>query len=221
MHRSASVRKTTDAQLTQQARWLQGGKCVSCSFSPIGERTDALTQPTCDTYAVGTDAGPTRLKIKLARAREVPPRGTGRPETSPRFIRMSPNWRIFYRAGKTQKAFSSIKMDRCPMAANPVVTPAKPKRRTGRPTRAEASAKALAGVNLAEVNPELILRAIAADVSMPGTARVQAARSLLALENAPPPVREKLGKKELRARAAATAGEGTDWNGLLRWPPEQ
>ena len=109
------------------------------------------------------------------------------------------------------------------MAGKPAVTPGRPKRKRGRPTRAEASAKALAGVNLAAVDPVVVLRTIAADCSMPGTARVQAARSLLALENAAhvPPIRERMGKKQQREQAARTAGAGTGWDGLLGWPPPE
>jgi len=46
------------------------------------------------------------------------------------------------------------------------------KKRGGRPTR--ASAKALAGVDTASVDPRAILKLIAADPSAPATARVQA-----------------------------------------------
>ena len=53
-----------------------------------------------------------------------------------------------------------------------------PKR--GRPSRREASAKALRGVNLAEIDPAGMLRAIAADASAPAaTARIAACRALL------------------------------------------
>ncbi|MFD1984204.1 hypothetical protein ACFSOZ_30755 [Mesorhizobium newzealandense] len=50
----------------------------------------------------------------------------------------------------------------------------------GRPNRAAASAKALAKVNVDAVNPLQILREIASDSSAPASARVAAARSLLA-----------------------------------------
>lgn len=58
----------------------------------------------------------------------------------------------------------------------------KPKRlkSPGRPSRAEASAKALVGVDLAAINPREILLTIAANTSAPATARVQACRALLA-----------------------------------------
>jgi hypothetical protein len=60
------------------------------------------------------------------------------------------------------------------------------KRKRGRPKRASASVRALAalvaaGIDPAEVDPRVILRSIAADVSAPATARVAACRSLLML----------------------------------------
>jgi hypothetical protein len=56
--------------------------------------------------------------------------------------------------------------------------------RRGRPTRAEAPAKALAGVDLSSVDPLDVLRAIAADESAPASARVSACRELRAAERA-------------------------------------
>ena len=56
----------------------------------------------------------------------------------------------------------------------------KPKRR-GRPSRAEASAKALADVDLTAIDPRRVLIMIAADPSSPATARVAACRALLNL----------------------------------------
>jgi hypothetical protein len=55
----------------------------------------------------------------------------------------------------------------------------KPRRSRGRPTRAEASRKALAGVDLGSVDPLDVLRAIAADTSAPASARVTAAKALI------------------------------------------
>ena len=60
------------------------------------------------------------------------------------------------------------------------------KRKRGRPKRASASVRALAalvaaGIDPDEVDPRVILRSIAADVSAPATARVAACRSLLML----------------------------------------
>jgi hypothetical protein len=57
--------------------------------------------------------------------------------------------------------------------------PMKKQAKRGRPTRAAASAKALATVDLAGVDPRLILQQIAADASAPASARVMAARALL------------------------------------------
>ena len=62
---------------------------------------------------------------------------------------------------------------------------AKPRRDRGRPSRAEASAKALAalqaaGIDVTDIDPRLILQAIAADPSAPASARVSAAKALLA-----------------------------------------
>ena len=53
------------------------------------------------------------------------------------------------------------------------------KRRGGRPRRAVASAKALAGVDLSTLDPLAVLRGIAGDTSAPATARVAACRALL------------------------------------------
>ena len=54
--------------------------------------------------------------------------------------------------------------------------------RRGRPTRAQASAKALAGLTIdpAMVDPKLILAQIMVDTSAPAAARVSAAKALLA-----------------------------------------
>lgn len=52
------------------------------------------------------------------------------------------------------------------------------KRKRGRPTRAAASKKALKGVDLSGVDPEQILREIAADSSAPAAARLAAVREL-------------------------------------------
>jgi hypothetical protein len=65
------------------------------------------------------------------------------------------------------------------MVDDPAATPRKPRRKGGRPSRAEASAKALLGVDLTAVDPVAILRAIAADKSQPGSTRVSACRTLL------------------------------------------
>ena len=55
-------------------------------------------------------------------------------------------------------------------------------KRKGRPSRAVASAKALAALQIdpASVDPRAVLQSIAADTSAPATARVGACRALLA-----------------------------------------
>jgi hypothetical protein len=53
-----------------------------------------------------------------------------------------------------------------------------PKRR-GRPTRAQVSAKVLAGIDPSKVDPWLILATIASDASAPAAARVAACRVLI------------------------------------------
>jgi hypothetical protein len=59
-----------------------------------------------------------------------------------------------------------------------------PRRGRGRPGRAEASAKALADVDLSKFDALAVLRSIAADESAPASARVAAVRELLAAETA-------------------------------------
>jgi hypothetical protein len=63
--------------------------------------------------------------------------------------------------------------------------------RRGRPSRAEASAKALRGVDVSACDPLDVLREIAADRSAPASARVAAAKEL---------------------RAAAVAAKADAWN---------
>ena len=67
------------------------------------------------------------------------------------------------------------------MVDDPAATPSAPRRKGGRPSRAEASRKALLGVDLTVCDPVAILREIALDRSMPGSTRVQACRTLLGL----------------------------------------
>jgi hypothetical protein len=69
------------------------------------------------------------------------------------------------------------------MVDDPTATPTKPKGKGGRPSRAEASAKALRVVDLTAVDPVAILREIAADRSQPGSTRVSACRTLLGLSD--------------------------------------
>jgi hypothetical protein len=72
------------------------------------------------------------------------------------------------------------------MVDDPVATPRKPRRKGGRPPRAEASTKALLGVDLTAVDPVAILREIAVDRSMPGSTRVAACRALLGVQDPDP-----------------------------------
>jgi len=88
------------------------------------------------------------------------------------------------------------------MVEDPPATPRKPKRKGGRPSRASASAKALLGVDLTRVDPVEILRAIAADRSMPGSTRVMACRTLLELQDQEP---EEHGDGDTRINARAAA----------------
>ena len=63
----------------------------------------------------------------------------------------------------------------------------KRKRKVGRPTRREASKVALSGVDPTTVDPIAVLRTIAADKSAPASARVAAAKALLAGQRAEQP----------------------------------
>src|SRR5262249_13121948 len=87
------------------------------------------------------------------------------------------------------------------MVDDPPATPSKPKRKGGRPSRAEASAKALRGLDLTAIDPVSILRAIAADLSAPASARVAACRALL--EQDQEPGDHGGGDTRINARAAA------------------
>jgi hypothetical protein len=95
------------------------------------------------------------------------------------------------------------------MADDPAATPRKPRRKGGRPSRAEASAKALLGVDLTTVDPVAILRAIAADRSMPGSTRVAACKALLGVKDQGPAedsaVGSNLGQRAIRLMAARKA----------------
>ena len=88
------------------------------------------------------------------------------------------------------------------MVDDPTATPKAPKRKGGRPSRGEASAKALCGVDLTACDPVAILRAIAADQSQPGSTRVMACRALLGVQNQDPAANPG-GETRINARAAA------------------
>ena len=87
------------------------------------------------------------------------------------------------------------------MVDDPVTTPGKPKPKGGRPSRAEASARALLGVDLAAIDPVAVLREIMADRSTPASARVSAAKALLELRDQNPA--DSGGDTRINARAAA------------------
>jgi hypothetical protein len=90
------------------------------------------------------------------------------------------------------------------MADDPATTRRKSKPKGGRPSRVEASAKALLGVDLTAVDPEAILREIAADRSMPGSTRVSACKALLGVQDpAPAPAQDPGGDTRINARAVA------------------
>jgi hypothetical protein len=84
------------------------------------------------------------------------------------------------------------------MVDDPAATPTAPRRKTGRPSRAEASAKALAGVDLTAA----ILRQIAADRSMPGSTRVMACKALLGVQDQDPE-KASAGGARINERAVA------------------
>jgi hypothetical protein len=88
------------------------------------------------------------------------------------------------------------------MVDDPAATPRKPRRKGGRPSRAEASAKALLGVDLAACDPVAILRAIALDCSQPGSTRVAACKALLRVEDQDP-AEDPGGDARINARAVA------------------
>jgi hypothetical protein len=90
------------------------------------------------------------------------------------------------------------------MVEDPAVTHRGPKRKGGRPTRAEATAKALAaiGVDPTTIDPMSILAAIAADPSAPASARVQACKALIAARD-PERAEDPGGDTRINARAAA------------------
>jgi len=68
-----------------------------------------------------------------------------------------------------------------PMAQNPELNSGSPRRRRGRPSRSDELKRTLAelGCDPAAIDPLRVLASIAADVSMPATARVNAAKALL------------------------------------------
>src|SRR5262245_21673826 len=109
------------------------------------------------------------------------------------------------------------------MAKKSPLNPEPPRRRRGRPTREEELRRALVelGVDPALVDPLRVLASVAGDAGAPPSARVAAARALLAARDPARnerPSNGKAGKKALAARAAATAGgRGSGWGDDLAW----
>ena len=81
--------------------------------------------------------------------------------------------------------------------------------RRGRPTRAEASAKALAAVAAQDVDPETILKSIAKDTSAPAAARVAACKALLRIAS-PEDGDAKPGGDQLSRAALAMMADDRD-----------
>lgn len=75
-------------------------------------------------------------------------------------------------------------MDATAMAENPALNPETPRRKPGRPSKAEEVRRALAGVGCdpALIDPKRILASIAADADAPAGARVAACRVLLGVK---------------------------------------
>ena len=95
------------------------------------------------------------------------------------------------------------------MVDDPATTPRELKRKGGRPSRAEASARALLGVDLTTCDPVAILREIALDRSQPGSTRVSAAKALLALpdgSDARAVADDAVSTRALQIMAAARGG---------------
>ena len=100
------------------------------------------------------------------------------------------------------------------MVDDPPATSGRPKGKGGRPPRAEASAKALLGVDLTAIDPVAILREIAADRSMPGSTRVAACRALIAARDPAGP--DGCRGRWRRGNRAGTAAPGCPPKGELR-----
>jgi hypothetical protein len=68
------------------------------------------------------------------------------------------------------------------------ITPEKPRRRPGRPSKSEELAQVLAelGIDPALIDPRRVLASIAADADAPASARVAAAKALLAAPDQDP-----------------------------------
>ena len=82
------------------------------------------------------------------------------------------------------------------------ITPEKPRRRPGRPSKSEELAQVLAelGVDPALIDPRRVLASIAADADAPASARVAACKALLA-RDPDQPVHSAAGGDAVSVRA--------------------
>ena len=74
-------------------------------------------------------------------------------------------------------------------------------KRPSRPTREERSNRALQNVDVANVDPLLVLKLVAADPTQPAAARVSAARALLAARVVDLPSADSRERDDLNRRA--------------------
>jgi hypothetical protein len=93
-------------------------------------------------------------------------------------------------------------LEMIPMANEAATGLGKPRPKGGRPTRAEATAKALAvlAIDPRTVDPLAVLAGIMVDVSLPASARVQAARALIAARDQRP-AEDSAAGSDVAARA--------------------
>jgi hypothetical protein len=84
-------------------------------------------------------------------------------------------------------------------------TPEKSRRRPGRPSRKEEMERALAeiGIDPDLIDPRRILASIAANRSMPPTARVAACKALLGVQDQDAAAEEDVSAGDINARAVA------------------
>jgi hypothetical protein len=87
------------------------------------------------------------------------------------------------------------------MAEKPALNPEPPRRKRGRPTLKEEVHRALAelGVDPRTVDPLAVLASIMMDATLPASARVQAARALIAARQEP--VEDSAAGSDVAARA--------------------
>jgi hypothetical protein len=93
----------------------------------------------------------------------------------------------------------------------------KPKRRPGRPSKAEELRRALAelGCDPSAIDPLRILAGIAADEAVSPAVRVAACKALLERDSEPPAM-SPLGKKEQAQITAEQAHKGSTWSSLVQ-----